>query len=1055
MMPELRRGELSRTLLSFGMLWLIVGSYTLVKTVRDAVFLSRFGITEMSVVAIVLAALAGVIVTIYQRVTKKLSRPWLIGSTHVLIAGSLIVLSVLLQSNPDAAWLAWTLYIWSSLFGVFIVMQFWLLASDLFDVREAKRLFGIIGAGAIMGGLTGGLMAQQLAARMSAATLLMIASGMLLLAALFGHLVWPQRQVEMPTTKKSDAQQSSLLELFAKPSFVRLIASALLLSTMATTLLDWQFKAIAKRAFEGRTEAMVSFFGSLFAYQSAASLAFQIIATSWLLRRLGVGVARNFLPVALLVGAGAIVMSPALPITLLTAAAGAKVAEGGLRFAIDKATVELTWLPLPKELRSRSKSYIDTVVDRLGTGLTGVLWLMLAMFGFDDPARIHLISLLSVGLIAGWLVVLYKMQIAYVDAFRESLAKRTIDLDSMRMALGEAEAKRTIDGALDDTDVDRVRFGLYLLVDSDTELPDLSGPLGHADSGVRAQTLRLATQHSEAQYRTQADALLADADASVRQAAIMYLRHVGHGDGIHDDLDEEDDAMPLSHAIVRLSSPATRDTSFSRIRAAIAADHPNRLGHISELGAAPADMATELLEPLLDDDDPAVVLAALHAAGRAGAVNLADKLGDMLHDRQWRQKALNALAELGAPAIAALLPRVHDDDTPLEVKRAIVRLAGGSRSAEMAAPLDALLDSDPTIARLALHALARLGASLPVQANQGRLRQLLLNEAHKLRRDLLFLDRGAWPLAREPAEGEDLFGRAVREKTDLRVRRVFSMLSLLHAPGDVRGAFRGIRSPMRRTRANSVELLDNLLPADLRDALLPSLDETNAGQFRLQARRSSGLERETVTQALRRMLSGLDPWMRAVACWKIGESRVTALRHTIEALAAEPGMLGTVAQRSLHHIDDDTHEEPKVGLTVVEKALRLRSVDVLRQTTSEDLAYVAQIAEEIELEAEAAIYADGDVPDALYVVIAGEVELRQADVEIGVIGPGEDFGSWALVDDAPRVASATTRAPTTVLRVAREDFIDLLADRTDIVQAVFKAMVGRIRSLADLALDDD
>ena len=140
-----------------------------------------------------------------------------------------------------------------------------------------------------------------------------------------------------------------------------------------------------------------------------------------------------------------------------------------------------------------------------------------------------------------------------------------------------------------------------------------------------------------------------------------------------------------------------------------------------------------------------------------------------------------------------------------------------------------------------------------------------------------------------------------------------------------------------------------------------------------------------------------------------------------------------------------------MGMSVVEKALKLRTVDVLARVSSEELAYIADIAEEIDLLPETPIYAHGDAPDALYVVVSGTVRLHQDGEEIGLLGTGEAFGSWALFDEAPRVASAVAAGPVTALKVDREEFLELLGDRVDLVRAIFKAMVERIRSLAELA----
>jgi CRP-like cAMP-binding protein len=82
--------------------------------------------------------------------------------------------------------------------------------------------------------------------------------------------------------------------------------------------------------------------------------------------------------------------------------------------------------------------------------------------------------------------------------------------------------------------------------------------------------------------------------------------------------------------------------------------------------------------------------------------------------------------------------------------------------------------------------------------------------------------------------------------------------------------------------------------------------------------------------------------------------------------------------------------------------------------------------------------------------VAGRVRLHRGELEITVAGPGEPFGTWALFDDEARVTSATALEPTQVLRLHKEDFINLLADNVEITQGVLKVLVARMRGLIGL-----
>ena len=846
-MIEIRRGERARALLAFSILFLVLAAYTAVKAVRDAIFLSRFGVREISYVAMGLAVVSGLVVTVFLRATRGLPRHVLITLTHVVVAGTLVGLHWAMGGG-GASWAPWALYIWSSLFGVFIVMQFWLLAAELFDVREAKRLFGLVGAGAILGALAGGVVAQVVAVRWSARALLLVAAAMLVGAAVLGHVVWPLRpEEEEEPAREGEVEGSSVgvFELLRTPSLLRLIAVALLLSTVTTTLIDWQVKAIAKHAFASDADAMARFFGALFTWQSVAALGVQVFVTGWLLRRAGLAVGRLVLPVAVAAGSVAILLHPALAITIVTAAGFAKVAEGGLRFAVDKATVELTWLPVPTATRRSTKSFIDTVFDRLGTGVTGVLWLGLAAVGLDQPGRVHWMSVVVLGLVLVWVAVLRATHVRYVDSFRKSLAARAIDLDSLRAALGEEEAARTLGSAIAHPDPDQALFGLYLL--GEGTLPDLTPALEHASPAVRTRALELLSSRRASGYEEAARGLLDDTDDDVREAAIVYLRRCGLESVERASVEVLPEDLPFSEAVVALGAPEQAAAAVRHIEARLQGEGADRLGDIQLLGAAPPEAAALLLSPLIDHEDDAIRAAAIRAAGRAGAVKLVPRLAERLGDRHWRAAATSALSDMGPEATMALVRELDDAHISLAAKRAIIRLAGASAHAPVAASIEPLLEAERSIAWPAARALSRLRFSLgeAVVVSPLIVEQRIAHAGRQLLGHLCFLGRGSWPAARTPTAEEPFLERTVREACEGLVRHIFALLSLIHTPSDIRSALRGIRSPLRSVRARSLEFLDNLLAPNTRALLLVALEDRNAQQLGTAAspaRRGGGHE---------------------------------------------------------------------------------------------------------------------------------------------------------------------------------------------------------------------
>jgi len=133
--------------------------------------------------------------------------------------------------------------------------------------------------------------------------------------------------------------------------------------------------------------------------------------------------------------------------------------------------------------------------------------------------------------------------------------------------------------------------------------------------------------------------------------------------------------------------------------------------------------------------------------------------------------------------------------------------------------------------------------------------------------------------------------------------------------------------------------------------------------------------------------------------------------------------------------------------TTIEKVIFLQNVDVFSHVVTEQLAYIAAIAEEVSYLEKDVIFEVNQESDSMFVVAGGKVKLDRDGEEITTVGEKEAFGTWALFDDEPRVATATAVEDSLLLRIDRDDFHELLSDHTEITRAVLKNVAGRIRSL--------
>jgi CRP/FNR family transcriptional regulator, cyclic AMP receptor protein len=132
-------------------------------------------------------------------------------------------------------------------------------------------------------------------------------------------------------------------------------------------------------------------------------------------------------------------------------------------------------------------------------------------------------------------------------------------------------------------------------------------------------------------------------------------------------------------------------------------------------------------------------------------------------------------------------------------------------------------------------------------------------------------------------------------------------------------------------------------------------------------------------------------------------------------------------------------------ITTVEKVLFLKSVDLFSQIPGEDLAQIALITAEEGREAAEDVFVEGEVGDALYVVLDGKVRVHHKGKTIADLGERECFGEMAILDASNRSATVTAVTDVAMLKISREDFQEIMADKHAIALGIIKVLTGRLR----------
>lgn len=132
-------------------------------------------------------------------------------------------------------------------------------------------------------------------------------------------------------------------------------------------------------------------------------------------------------------------------------------------------------------------------------------------------------------------------------------------------------------------------------------------------------------------------------------------------------------------------------------------------------------------------------------------------------------------------------------------------------------------------------------------------------------------------------------------------------------------------------------------------------------------------------------------------------------------------------------------------LSIIEKVIFLKSIDIFKHATIEELGGVATVTEEVHFEPGETIYREGEPTDAIYLIFKGRVAVNRNGQRIHEVGEKHAFGTVAALDRNPAVHTVKAIDPVHALKLNAQDFHDILSLDFELVQAVFRGLCRLIR----------
>lgn len=409
-----RREEAPFAAAMFAYFLLVIASFWVLKPLKKALFLEYYDGRGLELhtwtltaaeaellVKVLNLATAALAVAAFSMLARRLQRdPLTLVLLGFFVAGDCLYWQAL---TTPGTWTVWSFYLFGDLFSTLMVAAFFAFLNDSVSADAAKRLYGIVGLGGVVGGVLGSTVLRAFVHALAPSTWLLVCAGVAIVigaAATVAGKHAPVRTSALPAPDAAEEPAASAAwrgaHMVSRSSYLFSIVAIVGAYEVASTLMDFQFTSTVAHHLDG--DAIRSHLATVFAVTNVTAMLVQLLFTSPVMARYGVGAALLVLPVMAFGGSGLFLVAP-----MLWTGSLLSVADNAFSYSIHQSAKEALYVPTSRSEKYEAKAFIDMFVMRFAKVLAVFVSLGLAAF-FRDYDSVRWLSLVTFVVLVGWIM---------------------------------------------------------------------------------------------------------------------------------------------------------------------------------------------------------------------------------------------------------------------------------------------------------------------------------------------------------------------------------------------------------------------------------------------------------------------------------------------------------------------------------------------------------------------------------------------------------------------------------------------------------------------------
>ena len=379
-----------KSVIIHGAVWffLILFSYYILRPIREQIS-STYGIENLSWLFWATFGFMLFAIPLYSLLVGEVHRKKLVPGIYLFFIANLIGfwMSMKYLGQASQIWVARSLFVWISFYGLFIVSFFWSVIGDMMTSGQGRKYFGIMAGGGSIGGLVGSQVAARWVTQIGVANLLLFPIVLLSVALVVYWLLERSANRHVSKSNKESTSGkatggdpfSGFTAVFRSRYLAAICLYGVFLATCGTTVYFQQSEIVnaayapdgeeadwtqeqKDTAESGRTQ----YFATINFWVSMVTLVFQFVVVGLLMKYGGLGWTLAVLPAAYIIGITSLALTPTIGVLAIVSVLG-RSAEYG----ICNPAREVLFTSVNREDRYKAKSFIDTIVRRGGDTLVG------------------------------------------------------------------------------------------------------------------------------------------------------------------------------------------------------------------------------------------------------------------------------------------------------------------------------------------------------------------------------------------------------------------------------------------------------------------------------------------------------------------------------------------------------------------------------------------------------------------------------------------------------------------------------------------------------------